>query len=325
MQRRDFLGIAAGTLATATLTAAMFDHSAVAATPAAATTEADDAAAFLKARRFMRTSAGEIAYVERGQGEAALFLHGFPLNGYQWRGALARLSPYRRCIAPDFLGLGYTRVAQGQSLAPDAQVRMLAELLDKLGVDRVDIVANDSGGQAAQLFLATYPKRVRTLLLTNCDSQIECPPAALQPVIALAKDNQFAQQWLAPWLADKTLARSPQGLGGQTFTHASNPSDEAIEVYLGPLVREAARTNAFAVALERNWLDGIGPALKASRVPTRIVWGTGDPIFSEAGAAHLDAAFGASRGVRRVDGAKLFFPEEFPDLIAHEARRLWGV
>jgi pimeloyl-ACP methyl ester carboxylesterase len=320
MQRRHFLGMAAGTLA-----AAVFDRNAFAASQAVSGTDADDAAAFLKARRFVRTSAGEIAVVERGSGEAALFLHGFPLNGYQWRGALARLSPYRRCIAPDFLGLGYTRVAQGQSLAPDAQVRMLAELLDTLGVDRVDVVANDSGGQAAQLFLATYPDRVRTLLLTNCDSQIECPPPALQPVIALAKDNQFAQQWLAPWLADKALARSPQGLGGQTFTHASNPSDEAIEVYLGPLVRDAARTNAFAVALGRNWLDGIGPALKASRAPTRIVWGTGDPIFSEAGAAHLDAAFGVSRGVRRVEGARLFFPEEFPDLIAGEARRLWGV
>ncbi|BDU15846.1 alpha/beta fold hydrolase [Lysobacter auxotrophicus] len=320
MQRRDFLGIAAGTFA-----AALFEFDAVAASPVAATTDADDAAAFLKARRFVRTSAGEIAYVERGQGEAALFLHGFPLNGYQWRGALARLSPYRRCIAPDFLGLGYTRVAEGQSLAPDAQVRMLAELLDTLGVTRVDVVANDSGGQAAQLFLATYPDRVRTLLLTNCDSEIECPPPALQQVIALAKQDRFAQQWLAPWLADKALARSKDGLGGQTFTHASNPGDDAIDVYLGPLVRNASRTNAFAVALERNWLDGIGPALKASRAPTRIVWGTGDPIFTEAGATHLDRAFGASRGVRRVDGAKLFFPEEFPDLIADEARRLWGV
>ena len=318
MQRREFLGIAAATLATAA-----FDHGAIAATMAAST-DADDAVAFVRARRFVRTSAGDIAVVERGRGDAALFLHGFPLNGYQWRGALARLSPLRRCIAPDFLGLGYTRVADGQSLGPDAQVRMPAELLDALEVDRVAVVANDSGGQAAQLFLATYPGRVRTLLLTNCDSQIECPPRALQPVIALAKENRFAQQWPPPWLADKALARSPQDLGGQTFTHASNPSDDAIDVYLAPLVRDAVRTNAFAVALERNWLDGIGPALKASRAPTRIVWGTGDPIFSEAGAAHLDAAFGASRGVRRVDGAKLFFPEEFPDLIAEEARRLWG-
>jgi len=30
-----------------------------------------------------------------------------------------------------------------------------------------------------------------------------------------------------------------------------------------------------------------------------------------------------SRGVRRIAGAKLFFPEEFPDVIAEEARKLW--
>jgi hypothetical protein len=32
-----------------------------------------------------------------------------------------------------------------------------------------------------------------------------------------------------------------------------------------------------------------------------------------------------SRGIRRVDDAKLFFPEEMPDLIAEEAVKLWGV
>jgi haloalkane dehalogenase len=39
----------------------------------------------------------------------------------------------------------------------------------------------------------------------------------------------------------------------------------------------------------------------------------------------LDRTFPNSRGVRRVPGAKLFFPEESPDLLAEEARRLWGV
>lgn len=322
MQRRQFLEATMGALALGAmpnLASAFVDGGATSGGDAA------DAAAFLENRRFLQTRFGRIAYVERGAGEAALFLHGFPLNGYQWRGALARLSPYRRCIAPDFLGLGYTEVAPGQSVAPDAQVEMLAELLDALSIDRVDLVANDSGGQAAQLFLAKYPQRVRTLLLTNCDSEIECPPPALAPVIQLAREGQFVAQWLAPWLADKTLARSKDGLGGQTYTHASNPGDEAIDVYLGPLVRNPERTHAYAVALDRNWLDGIGPKLQASKAPTRIVWGTGDTIFTRQGAEHLERSFAQSRGTRFVEGARLFFPEEYPDLIADEARRLWQV
>lgn len=105
-----------------------------------------DAAAFHAARRFAETGFGRIAYVERGAGDAALFLHGFPLNGFQWRGALDRLSTHRRCIAPDFLAMGYTEVAEGQSVAPDAQAGMLVALLDTLSIPAVDLVANDSGG-----------------------------------------------------------------------------------------------------------------------------------------------------------------------------------
>lgn len=322
MQRRRFLEVTMGAL---TIGAMPNLASAFEGGSATRGGDAVDAAAFLKDRRFLRTRFGRIAYVERGAGEAALFLHGFPLNGYQWRGALARLSPYRRCIAPDLLGLGYTEVAPGQSVAPDAQVEMLAELLDALSVERVDLVANDSGGQAAQLFLAKYPHRVRTLLLTNCDSEIECPPPALAPVIQLAREGQFVAQWLAPWLADKALARSKDGLGGQTYTHASNPSDEAVDVYLGPLVRDPERTHAYAISLDRNWLEGLAPKLRASQAPTRIVWGTGDAIFTRRGAEHLERSFAQSRGIRFVEGARLFFPEEYPDLIAEEARRLWQV
>lgn len=326
MQRRAFLRLAGGALAAGTLAGCAVRRTRGGVTEATTHPRvATDAAAFRAARRHVQTRFGDIAYVERGTGAAALFLHGFPLNGFQWRGALDRLSPYRRCIAPDFLGLGYTKVADGQSVAPAAQVDMLIALLDGLGVDRVDVVANDSGGAVAQLFITRHPERVRTLLLTNCDTEGECPPAAMGPVIALAHQGRYARQWLAPWLADKALARSAQGLGGMTFTFPDHPTDEAIEMYLAPLVRDAKRTDAYAVALEHNSLAGIGPLLKRSMVPTRIVWGTGDTIFSPASADYLDRTLGASRGVRRVDGAKLFFPEEYPDLIAGEARRLWGV
>jgi len=58
-------------------------------------------------------------------------------------------------------------------------------------------------------------------------------------------------------------------------------------------------------------------------VPVRIVWGLGDTIFSPANADHLDRAFGNSRGVRRLERAKLFWPEERPDIVAAQARILW--
>jgi len=322
MQRRAFLQLTAGLVASSMLAARASRILAE-----GHVQETLDEKRFHASRRFVQTSFGRIAYVERGRGEAALFLHGFPLNSFQWRGALDRLSPYRRCIAPDFLGLGYTEVAEGQSVAPDAQVVMLIALLDSLGIARVDLVGSDSGGAVAQLFVTRHPERVRTLLLTNCDTEHESPPAAMQPVIALSHEGKFVDQWLAPWLADKRLARSPQGIGGMCFANPADPTDEAIDCYFRPLVsspRRKALVHAYAIALEHNPLQDIGPALRRCQVPARIVWGVDDTIFSIAGAEYLDKTLGHSLGVRRLANAKLFYPEERPDVIAEEAKKLWG-
>ena len=327
MLRRHFVQMAAGALAGGSL-AGCGSRLALDAPQPAVAGETMGAADFHASRRYAKTRFGNIAYVERGAGAVALFLHGFPLNGFQWRGALDQLSPYRRCIAPDFMALGYTEVADGQSVAPDAQVEMLVALLDALSIATVDLVANDSGGAVAQLFVTRHPERVRTLLLTNCDTEKDCPPPALLPVIALSREGKFVDQWLAPWRADKDLARSAEGIGAMCYADATHPTDEAIECYFAPLMsspRRKALVHAYVMALERNVLEGIESALRRCEAPTRTVWGAGDSIFSAASPDYLDRTFGASRGVRRLEGRKLFWPEELPEVIAEEARRLWGV
>ncbi|MEQ1515874.1 MAG: alpha/beta hydrolase [Usitatibacteraceae bacterium] len=281
---------------------------------------------YRQSRRFVRTPFGNIAYVEQGEGEVALFLHGFPLNSFQWRHALERLSFYRRCIAPDFLAMGSTEVAEGQDVGPDAQAGMIIAFMDALAIEAVDLVASDSGGAIAQLLVARHPRRVRTVLLTNCDSEIECPPPALMPVIKLSKQGRYVDEWLVPWQKDKRRARSVQGFGGMCYAERENPSDAAIDAYFAPLMASAQRkslVHAYAIALEGNSLAGIGAALKRSDIPTRILWGKGDTIFSAKGAEHLGRAFGNSLGVRYLEESKLFWPEERPDVIAEEARLLW--
>ena len=139
MKRRQFMALAAATLAAGAAGAyAPFADNRRSAT-GAGLSQPMDVAQFRALRRYASTRFGDIAYVERGAGPAALFLHAHPLNGFQWRGALDRLASHRRCIAPDFLGLGYTRVASGQSVAPAAQAAMLVALLDKLAIAAVDL------------------------------------------------------------------------------------------------------------------------------------------------------------------------------------------
>ena len=288
----------------------------------------DDAAArrYNKERRFAETAFGRIAYIDRGTGQAALFLHGFPLSSFQWRGAIDRLSTHRRCLAPDFMGLGYTEVAPGQIVAPVAQAGMIGAFLDRLEIRQVDLIANDSGGAVAQLFITRYPERVRTLMLTNCDVETDSPPPAVLPIIEAARAGLYPDLWLEPWLRHKDVARSPTGLGGLCYSHAAHPTDAALDQYLAPLVASAERkalVNRFALGLTPNPLRGIESSLRKCEAPTRIVWGMGDTIFSTRNPDYLAGLLPRVRGIRRIDGAKLFFPEEYPELIAEEALALW--
>jgi len=307
MKRRDFLYVTAA--------AAVAGHA-----QAAPRTEVER---YRHARRYLDLPCGRIAYVERGKGAAALFLHGAPLNGFQWRGALDRLAPYRRCIAPDFMGLGYSQVPEGQPVAPAAQVAMLAALLDALDVDRADIVAADSGGAVAQMFLVRYPARVRTLVLTNCDTEPNSPPPMIQPVLDMARAGTLADD-TATWLADGNLARAT--FGAAVYHDPALLTDDIIDYYVAPLVSTPLRRrqyHAFHNALAPNPLAGIEAALRRSTVPVRMVWGASDIIFPMADADYLARIFPRSRGIRRVPKGKLFFQEEFPDVIAEEVLQLW--
>jgi pimeloyl-ACP methyl ester carboxylesterase len=328
MHRRAFLQLTGGMLAASALTGGL-GRLAQAGTVKDSSKVGDlGVADYTRMRRFVATSFGRTAYVEQGSGPAALFLHGFPLNSYQWRSALPRLAAYRRCLAPDSMGLGYTEVTQGKSVTPASQVDMLIEFLDALGVGTVDLVANDSGGAVAQLFMVRHADRVRSVLLTNCDVENDSPPPAVMPVIEAARKGTFARDFFVKQVDDHSLVHTPTGLGGACYTFPGHPTDDAIDMYMRPLVATPERmalTNAYALGLFPNPLAGIEASLRQFRRPVRIVWGTGDTIFSAKSPDYLDRVLPLSHGVRKVKGAKLFFPEEYPELIAEEAKKLWGV
>jgi pimeloyl-ACP methyl ester carboxylesterase len=316
LKRRDFLSLTGAALAAGALPS----------WSSAATAAAADVAKFRAARRFADLRFGRIAYAARGNGPAvALFLHGAPLNSFQWRGALERLSAYRRCIAPDFMGLGYSEIPAGQSLAACAQAEMLAALLDKLDAGAVDIIASDSGGAVAQLFLLRYPQRVRSMMLTNCDIEPHSPPAEIAPVLEMARNGTLADD-TAKWLVDKAMARAT--FGAAVFHNPAQLTDDIIEYYAAPLVSSPLRRaqyHEFHNALSPNPLAGIEAQLRRSTVPVRMVWGASDTIFTIADARYLDRVFPRSQGIRTIPEGKLFFQEEFPDIIAEEARQLWAV
>ena len=51
----------------------------------------------------------DMAYIESGQGEPVVFLHGNPTSSYLWRNIIPYIEVNRRCLAPDLIGMGESR------------------------------------------------------------------------------------------------------------------------------------------------------------------------------------------------------------------------
>jgi pimeloyl-ACP methyl ester carboxylesterase len=289
-----------------------------------------DIAAFHAGRRFAEIKSGRIAYFEQGQGPVALFIHGVPLNGYHWRHIIAALKHRRRCIAIDLMGLGFTEIASTQDVSFTAQAQMIAEVLDGLAIDKVDLIANDSGEAIAQIFAARHPDRLTSLVLTNCDVHDGWPPPQVLPLMELSRKGEIAKVF-GPTAERPDLARERYARGEPVplFRSYADPSiltDELIRLYLQPPLSSPARIDAF----QRYWLGfdnrhtvAIHDALKTLHVPTLIVWGLKDIFFDVKWAYWLKDTIPGVRRVIEVQDARLFFPEDRPEALAPPIQKFW--
>lgn len=275
-------------------------------------------------QRSVRTPSGLISYTEQGAGPVALFVHGVLLNGYLWRHQLADLSDIRRCIAVDLLAHGDTEIMPEQDVSVTANATMLKEFLDALKIDQVDLVGNDSGGGIAQILAARYPERVRTLTLTDCDTYDNWPPEAFQPFLAMAAAGGLRRA-LDSMLADKNTYRALQALG-PAYEHAEQVSDDTIDKYLRPFVRNDQRTRdlqRFLAAFDNKHTLAIETRLKTLTAPTLIVWGTDDVYFDVKWSHWLAENIPGTRRRVELKGARIFFPEERWEEFDKELRAHW--
>src|SRR5262245_25712532 len=102
---------------------------------------------YQKQRR--RVLSREMAYVEVGQGDPIVLLHGNPTSSYLWRNVLPHLQLLGRCIVPDLIGMGNSDKLPDSGSGSYHFVehrRYLDALLEALDVrERVTFVMHDWG------------------------------------------------------------------------------------------------------------------------------------------------------------------------------------
>jgi len=113
-------------------------------------------------RRTINVLGARMAYVDVGEGDPIVFLHGNPTSSYLWRNIIPHVAGLGRCIAPDLMGMG-------RSDKPDIayrfvdHARYVAAFLDALALERIAFVVHDWGSALGFDWAMRTAGRVRGL------------------------------------------------------------------------------------------------------------------------------------------------------------------
>jgi pimeloyl-ACP methyl ester carboxylesterase len=125
-------------------------------------------------------SCGTIEYTDTGgDGPVLVLLHGLMMDASLWDQVVAGLSAGHRCVAPTLpLGAHRVPVHPGADLSLPGMARLVAEFCDRLGLDEVTLVGNDTGGAVVQLLMtdAELAGRAARVVLASCDAFDNFPP-----------------------------------------------------------------------------------------------------------------------------------------------------
>ncbi len=116
-------------------------------------------------RRHIAVLDSEMAYVDVGQGDPVVFLHGNPTSSYLWRNIIPRVSESWRCLAPDLIGMGQSGKSAGGSYRFVDHVRYLDGWFESVNLaHNVTLVVHDWGSALGFHWAHRHPESVKALV-----------------------------------------------------------------------------------------------------------------------------------------------------------------
>lgn len=219
-----------------------------------------------------------IHYLEGGNGEPLVLLHGIFAEKDHWVDFARHLTGQYRVVAPDLPGFGESSRHASQPYDYQAQTERLKNLLDAMGIARAHLAGNSMGGTIAALFAMKYPERVASVALIGSPHGIRSP--------RLSEMDQRIAEGKSPLVA-RNAAEFEDML---SLVFAKRP-------FLPYPILHAAETGAVANAdsnarlwreqlKDRHLLD---ERIGSMRAHTLVLWGDTDKVFDISGADVLKA------------------------------------
>lgn len=213
---------------------------------------------------FVEVKGSQMHYVDVGEGDPIVFVHGNPTSSYLWRNVIPHLSGQGRCIAPDLIGFG-------KSDKPELSYRVYdhAEYFEgfikALGLERITLVLHDWGGFIGLSYAARHLDNIRSLALME---------AVVRPMRSTDRSESFNKTF--------GMLRSEAGrekvLKENFFVERILPgsvlrklTDAEMDAYRAPFASEKSRIPTWVFPNEIP-IDGQPPDVHAD------IWEIGDKV-----------------------------------------------
>jgi pimeloyl-ACP methyl ester carboxylesterase len=257
---------------------------------------------------------GVVRYRDQGAGAPIVLIHGLLVNGNVWDRLVPLLAAQGRCMVPDLpLGSHSVPMNKGADLSAPGLARLIAEFIERLELEDVTLVGNDTGGALCQLVVAQHPERIGRLVLTTCDAFENFPPPAVRPLLTALK---LPGALAATSVLGRLRAVRAAAFKAMPLTMQPIP-DEQVKSWVAPLADKRIRADLATVVRGIDPADTLAAAerLRDFDGPALIAWGAEDRIFPFSDAERLAATLPNAR-LERIPNARAFVQLDAPERLA---------
>jgi pimeloyl-ACP methyl ester carboxylesterase len=226
--------------------------------------------------RTVKVGRDDVCYVDLGEGDPVLLIHGLGGSWRVWLENLPSLAQRRRVIAVDLPGFGRSAPA-GDGIAIHGYSRVLLGVLDELDLERTIVIGNSLGGWIAADLALRAPGRVRALVLVDAGGVV---PTAGERRKALAiMDTAARLARHAPRFRSAVASRRHLRSLALRYTFARPRELAADLVYMALPPEPDPGFQPALYAAKRSWSEAWCDRLTEIACPTLIVWGGRDSLL----------------------------------------------